>query len=267
MPSTPPPETTIWIWPTGLFPRRIIYYLRAQKITLSTLAAHNIRLVPMTLSPTTHKIAAKEGYPALPDGMTIPCMHIASSGTPDKERGEGQWVHESLSIIMHLEEVLKNDGAGTSILGSTPSQRAKTWDVVSTFSDVLGNYVTEIVHTEPSAKMWSGIQEGEVSAGAAAHAGRRKAFYMQRLEGWVKGDVAGRGTTSLSGEGRDATLADLVVMAQVCYALDGYGVDWLQGCEVLKEWWGRAVQAGWWVDGERLKACEGEEGWEAVLGK
>ena len=196
--------------------------------------------------------------------MTVPCMHITSSDTTEKDQGQGQWVHESLSIIMYLEEVLrKNDGAETSIAGSTLSQKAKTWDIVSTFHDIMGNYITEFVHSEPSAKSWSGIQEGEQSAGAAAHAGRRKAFYMQRLEKWVESDVVGRGTRSLSGEGREETLAD--IMAQVCYASDMYGVDWLAGYDALRKWWANAVQGAWWVNGKQLKTCEGEEGWKAVL--
>lgn len=257
------PKTTIWIWPTGLFPRRIIYYLRAQNITLADLAAANIDLVPVLLDPESHQIRAKEGYAAKPDGMTVPCMYIA--GGSGAGEGGGQWVRESVSIIAYLEEVFGEDGRRKSFYGTTAMQRLKTHDIMCTFSaDIIPNYITELTHTVPGSKSWTHIQDGEISSGAGAHARRRKEFYLRRLEDWVRRDIVERGTRSLSGEGREVTLADVVVMAQVCYARDGYGADWLEGCGVLRNWSEEAVKGEWWVDGEKLKECE-ERGWNVVL--
>jgi hypothetical protein len=50
MSSPPYPKTTLWLWPTGLFPRCIIYYLHAKHLTLPILMHHNIYLVPATLN-------------------------------------------------------------------------------------------------------------------------------------------------------------------------------------------------------------------------
>lgn len=224
------------------------------------LSAHNIELIPLVLDNTTHEIVSKAGCKERPKGMTLPCMYIEEGN-----EGQGQWVHESLSIITYLEEVFGEKGQ--SILGATPTQRLKTTDIVSLFPDILLNYLAEIIHSVPGTTVWSHIEASEMSPGAAAHAGRRKKFYMARLEDWVRRDVVERGTVSLSGKGRNVTLADVVVMAQVCYCLDGQGVDWLEGCDVLKEWWQRAIKEDWWVSGEQLKACEGEDGWTAVLGE
>ncbi|PVI05452.1 hypothetical protein DM02DRAFT_686438 [Periconia macrospinosa] len=278
-PSTNP-KTTIWIWPTGLFPRRILYYLRAQNITLSELLSQNIHLVPVVLDPIKNTLGVKEGkgYPALPEGMTVPCMYIAPSTSSSSEKEEeggareedkGQWVRESISIISYLEEIFCNNGSDegrASIYGTTTSQRLKTHDIVSTFSaDIVPNYITELTHTVSATKLWSHMKDEEMSAGAGAHARRRKQFYLGRLEDWVRRDVVECGMRSLSGEGREVTLADVLVMAQVCY-VQKYGWDVLEGCVVLKKWWAEAMKGEWWVGEEGLKGCE-ERGWKVVLGE
>ncbi|KAF2251343.1 hypothetical protein BU26DRAFT_281335 [Trematosphaeria pertusa] len=256
--TTALPKTTLWLWPTGLFPRRIIYYLRAKHITLSALTAHNIHLIPIILSPTTASLVAKPGYEARPADTSLPCMRV------EKDDDETLWVHESLSIVGWLEEVF--DGA--DIYGSTISQRAKTRDILSLLNDALAWSMAEMIHSDPRTLAWSGLASAsEQSPSAAAHAAKKFHFYLQRLENWVEGDVVGKGTSSLSGEGAGVTLADVVLMSQVCYIEEMYGMDWVAEHGVLRVWVERAKGEAWWVGREALERCEKEEDWEGVLGK
>src|SRR4051812_27149110 len=41
------PKTTLWVWSSGAFPRRIVYYFHAKGITTTILAQHNIHLIPV----------------------------------------------------------------------------------------------------------------------------------------------------------------------------------------------------------------------------
>lgn len=259
--TSPSPFTkaTIWIWPTGLFPRRLIYYLRAKRITTSTLIAHNIHLIPVTLSMPAG-LVTKPGYEPRPDGLSLPCMRVEQ---PD---GSLFWVRESLAIIGWLEDVFGKEKGYDDIRGNRLEQRAKTADIMSVFADAMSWSGTSLIHSDLSTLSWSGMSQDQMSASAAVDAKRRFHLYLSRLEGWVESDVIGKETKSVSGEGANVTLADIVVMTMVMYTEDAYKKDWLEEHGVLRVWCERAKKEAWFVGIEELKRCE-EGGWEVVLGK
>jgi glutathione S-transferase len=256
-----PPKTTIWLWPTGLFPRRVLYYLRVKQITLSALHAHNIHLIPVVLNPSASKLQSREGYEERPEGMSLPCMRIEH-----REGGERvEYVRESLAIVGFLEEVFRGEGCG-NIMGNTPSQRAHTTDIISLLSDATIWSSTALIHSDPNTLSWSGLSASNMSASAAADAQKRFHRLLSKLEEWVEKDIVKGGSQSLSGEGGGVTLADIVLMSSVSYAEDHYGKDWVEEHGVLRIWCERAKGCEWYVRAERLRECE-ERGWDAVLAK
>lgn len=266
MPSPPANKITIWLWPTGLFPRRLIYYLRAKRITLSALTAHNIHLIPVILDTATPKLDAKEGYEKKPEGMSLPCMRVEHVG---EERIE--YVHESLAIVGFLEEVFGGTGGEDAqaqgcgnIMGSTPSQRARTNDILSLLAEATVYANIALIHSDPTTLFWSGLTSSAMSASTAADASRRFHNMLSKLEGWVEKDVIKGQMSSLSGEGSAVTLADVVLMSSVTYAEDHNGVGWVEGHEGLTSWCERVKGCAWWVGAEGLRGCE-ESGWGAVL--
>lgn len=259
---TPNPKITIWLWPTGLFPRRVLYYLRAKHITLSALTAQNIHLIPVLLDTAAWKLEAKEGYESRPEGMSLPCMRI------EHVKGGGvEYVHETESIVRYLEEVFRGKDAENGcgdIMGSTASQRARTHDIVSVVSEASVWSSVALMHSDTRTLSWSGLDASSMSASAAADARKRSHRLLSKVETWVEADVVEKKTESLSGEGGAVTLADVVLMSNIAYMEDSYGKDFVEEHGVLRLWYDRAREYGWVVGLDRLKECE-ESGWSAVL--
>src|SRR5690242_11369062 len=109
-------NTTIWIWPSGLFPRRLVYYFRAKGITLSALERHGIHLIAVELASSPPALHSMAGFEARPANSSLPIMRI--------EHGDGRttWIRESLSIIDYLEDLFPASAGWTDVRGGSPEQ-------------------------------------------------------------------------------------------------------------------------------------------------
>jgi dephospho-CoA kinase len=100
----------------------------------------------------------------------------------------------------------------------------------------------------------------------ASHAEKKCEQLLSKLERWVVEDVIDGTRKSLSGEGGDVTLADMVVMAQVEYMREMYGMDWVAEHGVLRVWCDRAKEEEWVIGREALLEVERTGNWYGVLG-
>jgi glutathione S-transferase len=257
MTSTSHPTTTIWLWPTGLFPRRIIYFFRVKNITNSILTAHNIHLVPATVSETG--LISLSTFEERPAGTSLPLMRVESHSENEV------WVRESAAIIEYLEERFSVEQGYKSTLGDTVLQRARCRDILSLLSDAMVWSGVHLMHSNVSTMSWSGLEEEDMSASAAAHADKKFRALMGNLEGWVEGDVIGKGSVSLAG-GDNVTMADIALMANVQYFGETYGMDWIAGLDILRCWYNRVQDEDLVVKKESLAEAEKAGRWEAVLG-
>jgi glutathione S-transferase len=255
IPIPPQPKTTLWIWPTGLFPRRIIFYLRAKNLTLPILTAHNIHLIPVALTPS-FQLLSLPAFEPRPQNTSLPIMRIESD---DKKV---LWIRESAAIIEYFEEVFGVEKGYRELRGETVQQRARTRDGVSLLNDVMVWSTVGMVHSNRATVSWSGLSEEGMSGSAAHHADGKVDALLKRLEGWIEED--GKGCRSLSGEGGDVTVLDVVVMSME-YIREVYGEDGLGGNEVLKGWWEKLRVAEWVVGKEELKKVEESGKWATVL--
>ena len=245
-------KTTLWIWPSGLFPRRLIYYFRAKHITLSTLQAHNIYLIPVQLTTSPPALRSMPGHEPRPADSLLPIMRIEH----DNERVT--WVRESLSILEYFEELFPGSTSNKwkDLRGETAEQRAQTRDILSLLNDAMHWSLIKLIHSDPNTTFFSGLSMEEMSPSAAAHAGRKLDFYLGRLEEWIEGS---------GGVGKEATLAGVVLLAQVEYHEMMYGADWIEGYDELREWVERMKKEEWYVRSEVLKSVEEDGMWEKVL--
>jgi glutathione S-transferase len=243
------PKTNLWIWPTGLFPRRLIYYFRAKNITLSTLSLHNIHLIPVTLSSTG--LNSKPGYKERPESTSLPCLAIEQPGS------ELFFIYESTAILEYFEERFGARDGYTDLRGSTIEQRTRTRDIISLLGDVIILHAQNLIHSDPSSLSWSGLKREDWSAAAAADAARRKHDLLSKLEDWALTDIIKGETPSISGKGAEATLADFVLMAMIQYHEDYFGgKDAIAGHGVLRLWCERAKQQPWFIHFAGLKRLE-----------
>jgi hypothetical protein len=66
--------TALWLWPTGLFRRRVIYYLRAKSITSSILHKEKTKLVSVVLA--NGALASILSLEARPADTSLPVLRI-----------------------------------------------------------------------------------------------------------------------------------------------------------------------------------------------
>jgi glutathione S-transferase len=213
-------------------------------------------------------LKASSGYEERPEGMSLPCMRIAYT---EEDGGRVEWVHESLAIIAWLEEKFP-DGGGDwtgNIMGTTPLQRARTAEILSLIAEATVYSNIALIHSNPSTLSWSGLTAAEMSPSAAAAASRRFHALLAKFESWVEGDVLRGGSRSLSGEGAKVTVADVVLMCNVAYMEESYGMDWVEEHGVLRVWVERVKGEegeGWFVGVGELREAEGR-GLGGVLGE
>jgi glutathione S-transferase len=256
-------STTLWLWPTGLFPRRVIYYLRAKKISSSMLHDKNIRLNPVFLDKDapTPDLVPHPGLEARPTGTSVPALRITYAD------GTIFWIHETNAIMEYFEEVFSVASGYPDLRGATIQQRARTRDVLSLLSDAITWSSVVLVHSDPKTMSWSGLAETEMSKNAATHARGRFHMLLSRLEDRIQGDVIASESKSLSGHGADVTLADLCLMAQVEYMGEMYDLDWVDEHGVLRVWCDRTRGEDWVVGRSALQETEITGEWTRVLGE
>lgn len=250
-----PTKITIWLWPTGLYPRRIIYFLLIKNISLSALAAQNIHLIPIHLSPSA--LVSAPGFESRPAGTSVPLMRLSYAD------GTHFFIHETSSILEYLQEIFPD---GPDIRGETVHQRARSRDILSLLSEAIVWYGVEVFHSDPNTASWSGLKVEDQSPAAAAHGRMKVGALLGKLEGWVRDDVKGKGGVSLVG-GEQATLADLALMAPVDYFAEKFGTEWIKGYGVLGMWYGWMKEQDWVVGGKSLAEVEEKGEWGVLLGK
>ncbi|KAF2622816.1 hypothetical protein BU25DRAFT_201174 [Macroventuria anomochaeta] len=250
--ATTTAKSTLWIWPSGLFPRRLIYYFRAKHVTLSTLSSHNIHLIPVSLTTSPPALGSRPGHEARPADSSLPIMRIEHAD------GRTVWIRESVSILEYFEELFPVSDGWEDLRGETAEPRARTRDVLSLLNDAMHWGFISLIHSDPRTTFWSGLSEWEMSPSTAAHAHKKQRFYLERLDRWLEVD-GGQ-------EMEVATLAGLVLLANVEYPEMMYGTDWVGGHDVLRAWVEAMKGEEWYVGNEELKGVERGEGWETLLG-
>ena len=241
------PQTTLWLWPTGLFPRRIMYYLRAKSLTSSILQAHNIRLIPV-VSANGARVSAP-GYEDRPPNSMLPCLRIEKMNAPPF------FIHESGAILEWFEDIFGFEQGYKDLRGTDALQRARTRDILNLLTDAIVWTGVKIIHSDSSSLSWSGLTREQWSETAAKDAQNRVQYYLSRLEEWVTPAIQ-KGSKSLSGLEVEVTLADFAVMAMVQYQEENIGRDWIAGHKNLREWCERAKQEAWFVSREQLDEME-----------
>jgi glutathione S-transferase len=250
--TTTKTKITLWIWPSGLFPRRLIYYFRAKSITLSTLTSHNIHLIPVELVPSPPTLQSKPGYEPQPADTSLPVMRIENFD------GTTVWIRESLSILEYFEELFPSSAGFRNLRGVTMEHRAQTRDMLCLLSEAMHWSLVLMIHTNPQTNFFSGLTEDQMSASAAVNAKEKSRFLLGRLERWVEDSVSQRTV-------EHATLAGLVLLAQVEYGEMFYEADWVADHGVLRAWVEEMKSEMWYVGSDQLKKVEESGEWSLLL--
>jgi len=256
--STPPTTIhTLWLWPSGFFPRRIMYYLRAKRLPSSILSLHNINIIPVAYTPAG--LASKEGHEARPVGTTLPCLRIEKPGQ------EPFLVYESMAIMEYFENLFGCE-AYPDLRGSTPEQRSRTSDILSLLQEAIVWHGVAYMHGDPATLLWSGMKTPQ-SSSAFTDAKMRHHKLLSKLEDWVGYGITTEGWRSLSGD-TEVTLADIVLMAAVEFSEHWYArewKDWIAEHGILRIWCEKAKEQPWFVKSKELDEMDTSEIMEGVF--
>ncbi|KAF2726982.1 hypothetical protein EJ04DRAFT_517543 [Polyplosphaeria fusca] len=257
--NTPSTKHTLWLWPTGLYPRRLIYYLRAKALPLSHLTT-TLTISSLAVDLLAGDFVPRPGDEPRPSGASLPCLRI------EPPNASPTYIYESTAIAEYFEELFAGQGRGGDMVGEGVVQRARTRDIVALINDAIVFSGFHAYNTSEQTLAFSGMKKEEMSEGNARFAVMRGSRMMGKIESLVKEDLE-KGCRSLSGEGQGGTLADFAVMAVVDYMESQYGtsiLDTFGGCGVLKRWCEEARGQSWFVGTEECAKLE-KEGFEGLF--
>jgi glutathione S-transferase len=244
------PKITIWVWSTGLYPRRVLYYFRAKGFSPAFLKEHNIHLVPVTFNADKGLLLSFPGHEERPSGTSLPIMRIQY---PD---GKELWIRETLAILEYLEDIFPPAQGYKSLRGESPEQAAKMRDVNGLSTEAFVQYIVFLMNSNKGTTFWSGLKEEEMHDDTAAHAKKKWQTCLAKLCTWVEEDVASKDSQGLVGV---TTIADLMLMAQVDYLRGMYGTGYIEGHDVLTTWYENMQKASWYVENDTFGAFEAKE--------
>ena len=136
-----PPSThhhTLYLWPHGLFPRRLAYQLLASNLCTSASAllagkttVPNLSLAIITIDPRTFAWTSADPNKPKPDGKSMPCLQIDDVSSP---ASAPRYIHESHSIMLYIESHFAD--AEQSLVSGDAVERAQAEDMMMLVSEV-----------------------------------------------------------------------------------------------------------------------------------
>jgi glutathione S-transferase len=243
---TQPSSKTLWIWPSGIFPRRVAYYLRVKGLSTADLDKENLRLIPCHINTTSQELnlEAISGYEKRPPGFSLPVLRIIDS---EKEI----FIAESSSILEYLEDLFPDLQGYNNLLGDDIIQKAKVRDIVQLTNELLTWCNVQVRHSTDFSLLWSGMTKEQQSVAAAEDAKFQIARVLKQLEAWIDDN----GDVSLVRAALPTT-TDVTVAAAKVSMEEIYGIRLFEGFNKLEAWWGRYEASPWFVTKSEMEDVE-----------
>ncbi|KAI0968418.1 hypothetical protein F4678DRAFT_199496 [Xylaria arbuscula] len=243
-------QLTLFLWPQGLYPRRVGYWLLIKGLVSSPKDLLNGSTMDPNLSivlqsPYITATSIEWNYnpenDPLPKNIstTTPCLRVQDTNT-----GNQHWVRESSSILAYLEKVYAD---------RTPSlQSRKLLDIAAT-NDLVGQInlsivdaITYVRHASPQLAAFSGLEEEERSRAAARVGYLNMVRGLVKVTKWAEDSLKTTGwlTPGTNGPG----LVDVSLAAARRYLELTYGWNIFEKEELrpLAEWYERFRKLSWW---------------------
>ncbi|KAG2019542.1 hypothetical protein GB937_005090 [Aspergillus fischeri] len=215
-------QQTLWVWPRGLYPGQLVYYLKAKSLPITVLHSPENPDGPLNIVPIKIDTAAGKLTLALPNtepqppNSLLPVMRIVDGDTT-------RILHQATAVLQYLEEYYHpsqgyNDLSG----GSCPELRAH-------LAVTLGR-----------------INKEEQSAAASVYSRRQWKGEMAKLDRWVSENAQAE-SISVSGLVGAPNLADFALLSAVELFREFFNEDILEGYAALEAWYKRYSESCWFV--------------------
>lgn len=241
-------QHTLFIWLRGAFPRRIAYQLLQKGLCRSVADLHagktavpnlkvNITTINFHASGNVTMDEADKSDPK-PEGKSSPALRIRGAD------GKEEWIHESISIAMYLEEAFPDF---KPLVGGDLVQKMQAVDAIA-LTNLLGHdFGYYLRHAAPITSFWSHLPDSDRSLGAAKNAKFGYNRNLVKLQEWSTHllDTTGFMTPGVDGPG----VVDFALAGNMRYFYLGYEFESLEDERLgkLREWWTRFKAAcEWW---------------------
>ncbi|KAF4175365.1 hypothetical protein CNMCM8927_000224 [Aspergillus lentulus] len=239
-------QQTIWVWPRGLYPGQLVYYLKAKSLPIAVLHSPENPEGPLNIVPIKIDMAAGKLTLALPNtehqppSSLLPVMRIVDGDTT-------RILHQSTAVLQYLEDYYHpsqgyNDLSG----GSSPELRAHVRAIVQLVTDAMIWIQNDIFHTREFAVTLGRISKEEQSAAASVYARKQWKGEMAKLDRWVSENAQAE-SISLSGALGTPNLADFTLLSAVELFREFFNEDILEGYAALEAWYKRYSESSWFV--------------------
>lgn len=240
-------QHTLWLWPEGMYPRRVTYWLMmkglvtcSSDIKAGVTRQENLRISIIQLDMAKGFVYVDAEDPA-PKGASTPCLRITNTAT-----NASHYIHESSAILSYLEKTYC--GFGPALATSDPVGAALVDDLVGVINLAIADGGTYLKHAVPQTSMWSMLKDEERSHPAALNGQAFMVKGLVRLQQWAEGSLKTTGwlTPGIEGPGLvDANLAAARRYLELTYGWDIFEKEELRP---LAEWYARFRSLPWWVE-------------------
>ncbi|KAH6685770.1 hypothetical protein F5X68DRAFT_232748 [Plectosphaerella plurivora] len=240
-------KLTLFLWPEGMFPKQIVYYLLEKRLLTSITQLYegkttDPRLVTKIITFENGGLKDKDPNDPKPAGKSAPCLRITG---PPGDDSSVQWIHESSAIRLFFEALYSEK---PRLISTDLLEAAKTNDMMNALQVATDDATYYIKNAASVTTFWSGLRDEERSLAVAKMAKKATQRGLGRFQEWAAPNIKESGwlTPGLKRPGIvDVTLAAWARYMELSYAFDLFEGDELQK---LASWYGRFKTLGWWEE-------------------
>ncbi|KAF4835187.1 hypothetical protein CGCTS75_v002855 [Colletotrichum tropicale] len=239
---------TLFLWPKGFYPRRIVYYLLLKGLATpdgimkgqSTSMSLKINII--NYNSETNRLEPADAEDPKPADKSTPCLRIF-----DTDKGTTRWIHESTAIPAYLEDAYPDFAP---LQSRDIVDRAILGDIMAGINAAQDDFSYYLRHASPVACKYMGLDAADRSLKAALNAKSQMHKCLLKVQTWASGSLE---TTGWLTPGIDTPgLADVCLAGWLRYIWLSYEFDVIEaeGMDALRDWWVRFRKLRWWAEVE-----------------
>ncbi|KAF6817721.1 hypothetical protein CPLU01_13496 [Colletotrichum plurivorum] len=241
-------EHTLYLWPRGFYPRRVVYYLlikglaKPADLLQGKSTAPTLKINIVNYNKETQKLEPVDVDDPKPADKSTPCMRVVDSATR-----RTRWVHESTAIPAYLEDAYPNL---PPLQSQSIVERAVMGDIILAINAAQDDFSYYLRHASPIACRYMALDNADRSQTAALNGKAQMNRCLLKVQKWAAESLAESGwlTPGIETPG----LADVCLAGWIRYIELAYEFNVLEGdgLDALRSWWARFQTLPWWEEME-----------------
>lgn len=250
-------QHTLHLWPRGLYPRRVVYYLLIKGLAKPSDLLQGRTTVPtlsiniINYNKETQRLESVDVDDPRPAGKSTPCMRVVDSDT-----GRTCWIHESTAIPAYLEDAYSDL---PPLQSQSIVERAIMGDIILAINAAQDDFSYYLRHASPVAAKHMALDDADRSRTSALNAKAHMNRCLSKVQKWAEESLGQSGwlTPGIETPG----LADVCLAGWLRYIELAYELNVLEGdgLDALRSWWARFKTLPWWEEMEETGEIHPED--------